>query len=72
MLSDQIVSVMSNYHVPVNILLTLLCWSRVAQVESGVPQPIITLHDGHIGLYDSLLETEYTGKLETGHLSRVK
>lgn len=31
-----------------------------------VPEPVITLHSGHIGLYDRLLETQFNGDIETG------
>ncbi|KAI1725468.1 Patterned Expression Site [Ditylenchus destructor] len=55
---------MSNYQE--SIFVVLLCWYLVIQVKCGVPQPIITLHDGHIGLYDSLMETEYTGSIVAG------
>lgn len=39
-------------------------WAQVGPdaYYSTAPRPVITVHEGHIGLYDQMLETQYGGK----------
>lgn len=42
----------------------LLSLTIAKLILSQMPQPIMTLHEGHVGLNDRLLETEFRGNFK--------